>query len=187
MHLSCKRLVEKNILLKRCHTTLLLTCQRQFTTCKRVRSWTCHQIKMEVLLFSHLFEFLCFTCLSNGSLNRILTIYLLGQFWALRIQQQIKVWFQKYGQMGIQLSDWVENIVGKGEIASYEQFLLFPQCFQKLLFMGQNEYLWSKGLNLYKSKVCLRRMNNHEPRKEFSEMKNKWKYYGERSLRCMKF
>ena len=34
--------------------------------------------------------------------------------------------------MGIQLTDWVENIVGKGEIARYEQFLLFPQCFQKL-------------------------------------------------------
>ena len=29
----------------------------------------------------------------------------------------------------IQLSDRVENIVGKGEIARYEQFLLFPQCF----------------------------------------------------------
>ena len=34
--------------------------------------------------------------------------------------------------MGIQLSNWVENIVGIGEIARYEQFLLFPQCFQKL-------------------------------------------------------
>ena len=34
--------------------------------------------------------------------------------------------------MGIQLSDWVENIVGKGEIALQEEFLLFPQCFQKL-------------------------------------------------------
>ena len=34
--------------------------------------------------------------------------------------------------MGIQLSDWVENILGKGEIARYEQFLLFPQCFQKV-------------------------------------------------------
>ena len=33
---------------------------------------------------------------------------------------------------GIQLSDWVENIVGKGEVACYEQFLLFPPCFQKL-------------------------------------------------------
>ena len=26
---------------------------------------------------------------------------------------------------------WVENTVEKGEIAQYEQFLLFPQCFQK--------------------------------------------------------
>ena len=34
--------------------------------------------------------------------------------------------------MGIQLSGLVENIVGKEEIARYEQFLLFPQCFQKL-------------------------------------------------------
>ena len=34
--------------------------------------------------------------------------------------------------MGIQLSDLIENIVGKGEIARYEQFLLVPQCFQKL-------------------------------------------------------
>ena len=34
--------------------------------------------------------------------------------------------------MGIKLSDWVENIVGKGEIARHEQFLLFPQYFQKL-------------------------------------------------------
>ena len=34
--------------------------------------------------------------------------------------------------MGIQLSDRVENIVGIGEIARNEQFLLFPQCFHKL-------------------------------------------------------
>ena len=26
---------------------------------------------------------------------------------------------------------WVENTGGTGEIARYEQFLLFPQCFQK--------------------------------------------------------
>ena len=34
--------------------------------------------------------------------------------------------------MGIQLSDLVENVVGKEEIARYEQFLLYQQCFQKL-------------------------------------------------------
>ena len=28
-------------------------------------------------------------------------------------------------------SKWVENTVRKGEIARYEQFLLFPQCSQK--------------------------------------------------------
>ena len=26
----------------------------------------------------------------------------------------------------------VEDTVGKGETARYEQFLLFPQCFQKI-------------------------------------------------------
>ena len=34
--------------------------------------------------------------------------------------------------MWIQLSDCVENIVGREEIAHNEQFLLFPQCFVKL-------------------------------------------------------
>ena len=34
--------------------------------------------------------------------------------------------------MGIQFSDSVGNIVGNEEIACYKQFLLFPQCFQKL-------------------------------------------------------
>ena len=28
----------------------------------------------------------------------------------------------------------VENTVGKGEIAHYEQFLLFQQCFEKACF-----------------------------------------------------
>ena len=33
-------------------------------------------------------------------------------------------------------SKWLENTVGKGEIARYEQFLLFPQCFQRLFPRG---------------------------------------------------
>ena len=32
---------------------------------------------------------------------------------------------------GRKFSIWLENTVGKGEIACYKQFLLFPQCFQK--------------------------------------------------------
>ena len=38
---------------------------------------------------------------------------------------------EKYGR---KLSKRVENTVGKGEIACYEQFLLFPPCFQKACF-----------------------------------------------------
>ena len=30
----------------------------------------------------------------------------------------------------------VENIVGKGENAGYQHFLVFPQCFQKASFSG---------------------------------------------------
>ena len=30
----------------------------------------------------------------------------------------------------------VENMVGKGENAGYQHFLLFPQCFQKASFQG---------------------------------------------------
>ena len=60
---------------------------------------------------------------------------------------EIKIWCQKYGQIGVQLSDWVENIVGKEEIARYKQFLLFPQCFQKLSVVDESKWaLWSKGL-----------------------------------------
>ena len=37
----------------------------------------------------------------------------------------------KFDENGRKFSKQVENTVGKGEIACYEQFLLFPQCFQK--------------------------------------------------------
>ena len=37
----------------------------------------------------------------------------------------------KCDENGGSFSKRVENNVGKGEIARYEQFLLFPQCFQK--------------------------------------------------------
>ena len=32
-----------------------------------------------------------------------------------------------------------KNIIEKGEIACYEQFLLFPQCLQKLSVVGASE------------------------------------------------
>ena len=37
----------------------------------------------------------------------------------------------KFDENGRKFSKRVENTVEKGEIARYEQFLLFPLCFQK--------------------------------------------------------
>ena len=82
-----------------------------------------------------------------------------------------------YGQMGIQLSDLVENIVGKGEIGRYEMIEMVIDSFGKgiqlraippfhhnvfkscLLLMRQNEYLCSKGLSEMKRKSPLNSKN----------------------------
>ena len=45
----------------------------------------------------------------------------------------------KFDENGRKLSKRVENTVGKGEIARFEQFLLFPQCFQKACFPGASK------------------------------------------------
>ena len=45
----------------------------------------------------------------------------------------------KFDENGRKLSKWVENTVGQGEIACYEQFLLVPQCFQKACFSGASK------------------------------------------------
>ena len=46
----------------------------------------------------------------------------------------------------------VENIVGKGENAGYQHFLLFPQCFQTTCFSGSlkvgTAWLRVKGLSM---------------------------------------
>ena len=48
-----------------------------------------------------------------------------------------KIW----KKLGIWLSDGVENIVGKEEIAPYEQYLLLPQCFQNLSIVGASKWI----------------------------------------------
>ena len=45
----------------------------------------------------------------------------------------------KFDKNGRKFFKPVENTVGKGEIARYEQFLLFPQCFQKACFPGASK------------------------------------------------
>ena len=42
----------------------------------------------------------------------------------------------RFDENSRKLSKLVESTVGKGEIAGYEEFLLFPQCFQKAYFPG---------------------------------------------------
>ena len=43
-------------------------------------------------------------------------------------------------KMAIFVCDKEENIVGKGENADNQHFLLFPRCFQKLTLLGSLEF-----------------------------------------------
>ena len=66
--------------------------------------------------------------------------------------------------------------MGKGEIARYEQFLLFPNVLKScLLLMRQNEYLWSKGLTKRQNftpvqieSICSQQMKGDQNGKIFS-------------------
>ena len=54
----------------------------------------------------------------------------------------------KFDENGRKFSKWVDNTVGKGEIARYEQFLLFSLCFKRLVLQTrQNQGLFGKGLS----------------------------------------
>ena len=65
----------------------------------------------------------------------------------------------KFYENGRKLSKQVENTVGKGEIACYEQFLLFPPCLQKACFQGA-----SKGVIVWESVVYIKHENIRERR-----------------------
>ena len=57
----------------------------------------------------------------------------------------------KFDETSRKFSKRLENTVSKGEIARYEQFLLYPQCFQKAHFQGA-----SKGVIVWEwVKTCL--------------------------------
>ena len=61
----------------------------------------------------------------------------------------------KLDENGRKSSKRLENTVGKGEIARYEQFLLFKQCFRKtyILQTRTNQGLFGKGLTLPNDKI----------------------------------
>ena len=59
----------------------------------------------------------------------------------------------KFDENSRKFSKWIENTVGKGEIAHYEQFLLFPQCFQRACYPGASKgvivWEWVKSTCTY--------------------------------------
>ena len=59
--------------------------------------------------------------------------------------------------MKISVFHRVENIVGKGENAGYQHFLLFPQCFEKAPFPDKSNgvivWEWVKSSGKYSSSI----------------------------------
>ena len=54
----------------------------------------------------------------------------------------------KFDENGGKFCKGIENTVGKGKIARHKQFLLFPQCFQKISTADTyKKGLFGKGLN----------------------------------------
>ena len=74
-------------------------------------------------------------CGANGSVNPLPDDKNLDRF---KLNQSADNNFE-FDENSRKFSKRVENTVGKGEIACYEQFLLFPQCFQKARFPGASK------------------------------------------------
>ena len=63
------------------------------------------------------------------------------KFYIPSIRNNLQMTILKIDENSRKLSRPVENTVGKGEIARYEQFLLFPQCFRKV---STAELVWER-------------------------------------------
>ena len=67
----------------------------------------------------------------------------------------------------------VDNNVGKGEISRYEQFLLFPQCFQRLVQQtDKNKGLFEKGLKATKLEFRSRALTLYRTIPKFKDHEN---------------
>ena len=68
--------------------------------------------------------------------------------------------FVIYHEIGRKLS--IENTEGKGQIALYEQFLLFPPCFQKTSTTDTEKpgLVWErvKGLTLHQITILFKKL-----------------------------
>ena len=63
-------------------------------------------------------------------LQMLLTLSQMTNFRLLKTERLCRRHF-KFDENDRKFSKWVENTAEKGEITRYEQFLLFPLCFQK--------------------------------------------------------
>ena len=84
--------------------------------------------------------------------NGLLTHYQATNFRLFQNERVCRGQFHiQYDENARNLSKRVENTVGKGEIARYEQFVLFPQCFQKSSFPGASKgvivWEWVKAVD----------------------------------------
>ena len=61
-----------------------------------------------------------------------LTLQHLKQIWSRRLFKHINKNLKTSENTKVYLSYNIENIVAKGNIAQFEQYFLWPQCFQKL-------------------------------------------------------
>ena len=96
-------------------------------------------------------------CLRNKALSFILSHYQTTNLDSSKLKEFADDNF-KFDKNSRKLSRRVENTVGKGEIARYEQFLLFPQCFQRARFPDASKgvIVW-EWVNLY----CIGRDNGY--------------------------
>ena len=92
----------------------------------------------EKMLVASIFSFShnVFCCTKDR--NHHLAHYQTTNFRLFQTERVCRQQFQ-YDENGRKLSKQVENTVGKGEIALFEQFLLFLQCFQKGCFPGASK------------------------------------------------
>ena len=71
----------------------------------------------------------------------------------------------RFDENGRKFFKRVQNTVRKGEIAHYEQFLLFTQCFRLVPHIRENQGLFGKGLT--------RLLNERKEEHLFSVIKTK--------------
>ena len=124
-------------------------CQIQFFFCRKLHKQPPHHwlggrdlwFRDCLWLYLMVRIYRAFTTLSliHQICSRWLRIYFVKKNWKISIIERMLLWLK------------VENIVVKGEIARFEQFLLLSLCFQKgcLLQRRQKGSIWGKGINAF--------------------------------------